>query len=166
MTSQMLVTLTLSFCLLLNSGSSPTQGPPEQKQVGAAFVPLCQILREPAKYNSKEVVTVGVAGNSFHQTDFFEPECTLPKHGGSLLLRFEDSYKLGQTADKKYFNLLKKEGTILVKFRGRFVSTGGPFGPEGSPYELLVTEILDLQKLSPEYRQQYSIGTGHTNPNN
>jgi hypothetical protein len=106
----------------------------------------------------------GVAGNSFHQTDFFDPECSLPKHGGSLRLRFADSYKLGQPEDKGYLKLLSKEGAIHAKLRGYFVSTAGPFSPEGSPFEFRVLQILDRQKLSREYREKYSIGTGQTDP--
>jgi hypothetical protein len=164
MRTGMLVVLTLFPFLPINGGCR-SQEQPEQKQGGAAFMALCQILQEPAKYDSKEVVTYGVAGNSFHQTVFFEPECSLPKHGGSLLLRFADSYELGQPAGKKYLKLLRKEGALHAKLRGYFVATGGPFGPEGSPFEFRVLEILDTQKLSKEYREKYSIGTGHTIPN-
>lgn len=140
------------------------QQPTAEKQGDASFVPLCQILQQPSKYDSKEIATEGVAGNSFHQTDFFDPECSLPKHGGVVRLRFDDSYKLGQAADKKEIKLLNKEGAIRAKYRGYFVSTGGPFGPEGSLFEFRILEILDVQKLTSEYRQKYSIGTGQTNP--
>jgi len=127
-------------------------------------VSLCDVLKSPAKYDSAEIITTGVAGNSFHQIDFFDPECSLPKHGGELAVPFDDSYKLGQPMDKKYFSMLRKEGAVRVKLRGHFVATGGPFGPEMAPYKLLILEIIEVQKLSKQYRQEYSIGTGRTNP--
>ena len=161
------ITLSLPVAAVLLSicGRANTRERIPQKQSEVQFVPLCQILKEPSKYDSSEIITYGVVGNSFHQAVFFDPECGLPKHGGSLRLRFADSYKLGQPEDKKERKLLSKEGAIHAKYRGYFVSTGGPFGPEGSPFEFLVLEILDMQKLSRKYREKYSIGTGHTDPN-
>lgn len=159
----LIVTLIVAGFLLPICGHY-NQGVSAAKQREDLFVPLCQILQQPWKYDSKEVVTYGVAGNSFHQVDFFDPECSLPKHGGGLRLRFAESHKLGQPQDKKYLKLLRKEGALRANLRGFFVGTGGPFGPEGSPFEFRIVEILDTQKLSTEYRKKYSLGTGQTNP--
>ncbi len=158
--SEIRLTLVLAISVL---GSPRVVGQTTQPQAASSFVALCDILRDPLKYDKKEVVTSGVEGNSFHQAQFFEPECSLPKHGGVVRIRFDDSYKLGQSMDKKLLKMLRTEGAVHIKARGYFVSNGGPFGPEGAPYEFLVLEVLDLQKLSSEYKQHYSIGTGHTN---
>src|ERR1700691_4164351 len=125
MATRILVGVIVACIFLPNSGRGRTLGQSEEKHGGAPVVTLCHILEQPAKYDSKEVITYGVAGNSFHQTDYFEPECSLPKHGGALRLRFDDSYKLGHPEDKKYLRLLKQEGAIHAKFRGYFVPTGG-----------------------------------------
>jgi hypothetical protein len=118
---------------------------------------VCDILKTPASFNGREVTVAGVAGNSFHQVDFWDPECALPKRGGAMLLRFADGYTLGQPGDKKYLHLLRTEGAVGLTVKGNFVSTGGPFGPEGAPYEFLITTVVEVRKLSKEYRQQFDI---------
>jgi len=77
-----------------------------------------------------------------------------------MLLRFAEDYRMGQPADKKYLHLLRKEGAVGLTVRGKFISTGGPFGPEGARYEFLISSIVEVRKLSKEYRQQFDIGTG------
>jgi|HubBroStandDraft_6_1064221.scaffolds.fasta_scaffold02203_3 hypothetical protein len=156
------LTIALAIALLGIRGAA---GQTTQPQNVPKVVALCDILRDPLQFDKKEVVTSGVEGNSFHQSQFFDPECSLPKHGGVIRIRFDDSYKLGQPEDKKLQKMLRTEGAVHVEVRGYFVSTGGPFGPETSPYEYLVLQVLAVQKLSSEYRQRYSIGTGETNPN-
>jgi len=158
-----------SICILLWIGIALPSRPAVQTQnpsnaATPPVVPLCEVLQFPAKYDSREIVTSGVTGNSFHQAQFFDPECSLPKHGGWLSPPFDESYKMGQSTDKKYFKMLRKEGAVWVKLRGRFVATGGPFGPEGAPYEFVILEIVDFHKLSKVYREQYSIGTGRVVP--
>jgi hypothetical protein len=80
-------------------------------------------------------------------------------------LRFAYDYKLGQPSDKRYFHMLRKEGAVGITVKGRFVSSGGPFGPQGARYEFLVSEVLDVRKLSKEYRQRNNIGSGQIDPN-
>jgi hypothetical protein len=77
-----------------------------------------------------------------------------------MLLRFADDYVLGQQADKKYLYLLRREGAVGLTVKGKLVSTGGPFGPEGSPYEFLISTVIEVRKLSKEYRKQFHIGSG------
>jgi hypothetical protein len=124
---------------------------------------MCEILKTPASFDGREVTVTGVAGNSFHEVDLWDPECALPKHGGAMLLRFADGYVLGQPGDKKYLHLLHKEGAVGLTVQGKFVSTGGPFGPEGAPYEFLILAVVEVRTLSKEYRQQFDIGSGKTN---
>jgi hypothetical protein len=160
--SEIRLTIALAIALLgIRSAAGPTTQPQNVPQV----VALCDILKDPLKFDKKEVVTSGVEGNSFHQSQFFDPECSLPKHGGVIRIRFDDSYRLGQPEDKKLLKMLRTEGAVHVEVRGYLVSTGGPLGPEMSPYEFLVLQVLAVHKLSSEYRQRYSIGTGKTNPN-
>jgi hypothetical protein len=144
--------------------SSPPFAQELHKSDAPPTVTLCDVLQSPEKYDSREIVTSGVAGNSFHQAVFFEPECSLPRNGGAMSVTFGHSYKLGQPMDKRYFTTLRKQGAIRVQLRGRFIASGGPFGPEGTKYEFVILEVLDVQKLSREYRQRYSIGTGRTVP--
>jgi hypothetical protein len=160
--SEIRLTITLITALL---GTCGAVGQTTRPQSVPQTVALCDVLKDPSGFNKQEVVTSGVEGNSFHQAQFFDPECSLPKRGGVIRIRFDDSYKLGQAEDKKLLKMLRTEGTVCVKVRGYFVSSGGPFGPEGAPYEFLVLEVLDVQKISNEYRWRYSIGTAHTNPN-
>jgi hypothetical protein len=83
-----------------------------------------------------------------------------------MLLKFADSYQLEKPVDKEYLHLLRKEGAVGVAVRGIFISTGGPFGPEGKSYELLIESVLQVRKLSKEYRQRFDIGSGKTNVKN
>jgi hypothetical protein len=160
--SEIRLTIALAIALLGIRGAA---GQAAQPQRVPQLVALCDILTDPLEFGKKEVVTSGVEGNSFHQADFFDPKCALPKHGGAAHIRFDDSYKLGQPGDKKLLKMLRAQGAVHITVRGYFVSTGGPFGPEGSPFEFLVLQVLDVHKLSSEYRQRYSIGTGQMNPN-
>ena len=80
-----------------------------------------------------------------------------------MFLRFADGYALGQPGDKKYLHLLRKEGAVGLTVKGKFVSTGGPFGPEGAPYEFLISTVVEVLKLSKEYREQFDVGSGKTN---
>jgi hypothetical protein len=121
---------------------------------------LCDVLKVPASFDGREIVVSGVAGNSFHQVDFWDPECSLLRHGGAMLMRFSDDYRMGQPEDKKYLRLLRKEGAVEITVRGKFVSSGGPFGPEGTRYEFLISSIIEVNKLSMEYRQKFDIGSG------
>jgi hypothetical protein len=132
------------------------------RQDGAALK-ACELLKEPASFDGKELIASGVAGNSFHQVDFWDPECALPKHGGAMHLKFADNYQLGQPGDKKYLHMLRKDGAVGLTVRGRFVASGGPFGPEGDPYRFLISSVVEVRKLSKEYRQRFDIGTGKTN---
>jgi hypothetical protein len=155
--------------ILLSIGIALPSRPEVQTQklsnsAARPVVSLCEVLQFPAKYDSHEIVTSGVTGNSFHQAQFFDPECSLPKHGGWLSVPFDESYKMGQSTDKKFFKMLRKEGAVWVQLRGRFVATGGPFGPEGAPYEFVILEIVAFHKLSKVYREHYSIGTGRVTP--
>ena len=131
----------------------------------SAVLKACELVKAPVSFDGKEVVVSGVAGNSFHQVDLWDPECTLPKHGGAMHLRFADNYQLGQPGDKKYFHLLRKEGAAGITVKGRFISSGGPFGPEGDAYEFLISSIVQVRRLSKEYRRLFDIGSGKTNPN-
>jgi hypothetical protein len=79
-----------------------------------------------------------------------------------MLLRFADGYALGEPGDKKYLHLLRKEGAVGLTVKGKFVSAGGPFGPEGAPYQFLISAVVEVRKLSKEYRQQFDIGSGKT----
>jgi hypothetical protein len=117
------------------------------------------MLRAPASFDGREVIASGVAGNGIHQTDFWDPECSLPKHGGAILLRFADTYKLGKAGDKRYHQMLHKEGAVGVTVKGTFVSTGGPYGP-AVQCEFLISSVIEVRKLSKVYRQQFDIGTG------
>ena len=143
-----------AYCLA--SGQTPGQ-------LDHPIARVCDILKTPASFDGREVTATGVAGNSFHQVDFWDPECALPKHGGAMLLRFANGYGLGQPGDKKYLHLLRREGAVALTVKGKFVSTGGPFGPEGAPYEFLISEVIKARKLSKEYRQRLDIGSGKTN---
>lgn len=80
-------------------------------------------------------------------------------------LRFADDYRLGQHNDKRYLRMLKKQGTVSIVIEGRFVASGGPFGPGMSRYEFLISRLIDVQKLTPEYRKRFGIGSGHTTLN-
>jgi hypothetical protein len=78
-------------------------------------------------------------------------------------LRFADGYELGKPEDKKYLQLLRKEGAVGITIKGKFVSSGGPFGPEGDPYEFRISSVVEVRKLSKDYRQRFHIGSGKTN---
>jgi hypothetical protein len=80
-----------------------------------------------------------------------------------MLLRFADSYELGKPGDKKYLRLLRKEGAVGITVTGRFVSFGGPFGPEGAPFEFLIFSVVEVHAISKDYRERFNIGTGKTN---
>ncbi len=123
-----------------------------------AALTLCRIFSAPTDFDGRDVVATGVAGNSFHQTDFWDPECPLPKHGGAARLRFAEGYVHGP--DKRYLGMLRKYGAVRLVVRGRFVASGGPFGPEGDRFEFQIVSIIEVQKLTREYRDRYSIGTG------
>jgi hypothetical protein len=127
------------------------------------IVSVCDMARSPASFDGRDVTVSGVAGNSFHQVDFWNPECDLPKNGGAILLRFAAGYGLGKPEDKKYFHLLRKEGAVGITLKGKFIFSGGPFGPEGAPSELLISSIIEVHKITKEYRKRYDIGSGKTN---
>jgi hypothetical protein len=133
--SEIRLTITLAIALL---GIRGTVGQTTQPQSVPQVVALCDILKDSSGFDKKEVVTSSVEGSSFHQADFVDPECSLPKHGGAAHIRFDDSYKLGQPEDKKLLKMLRSEGAVHDKVRGYFASIGGPFGPQVSPYEFLV----------------------------
>jgi hypothetical protein len=127
---------------------------------GALNVRICEVLKHPETFDGREIVVTGVAGNSLHSVLLWEPECSLPKHGGAMQIRLADVYKRSTTENKKFRRILNREGAVRLTVKGRFIATGGPFGPNGVPYEFIITSIMDVQKLSGEYRQQHDIGTG------
>ncbi len=122
---------------------------------------VCDVLKQTSAFDGRVLKLSGVAGNSFHQVDFWNPDCP----SAAMHLRFADSYKLGDPSDEKYFRMLKKEGSVSIVVDGRFLAKEGSFGPEGSRFEFQISRIIEVQKLTPEYRKRYGIGSGHTTLN-
>ena len=119
---------------------------------------LCDVQKAPASFDGQEVVVSGVAGNSFHWVDFWDPECG----SAPIYLKFSDSYRMGQPQDKKYFHLLRKNGAVGITVKGKFVSSGGGGGPQMARFEILISSVVEVRELSKEYRQRFDIGSGKT----
>jgi len=140
------------ICATALGQSVPTTGPRR--------VQICDILKAPGSFDGRELLISGVAGNTLHSVLLWEPECTLPEHGGAIQIRFADSKVLATTFGRRYLRMLRREGGMHLTAQGKFRSTGGPFGPNGVAYEFTITSILDVQKLSDSYKRLYDIGTG------
>ena len=76
----------------------------------AAETSVCDVLKQTSACDGRVMQLSGVAGNSFHQVDFWKPECP----SAAMHLRFADDYRLGQHNDNRYLRMLKKQGAVSI----------------------------------------------------
>ncbi len=110
--------------------------------LSAEAVPLCTVLSDAAKYDSKEITVRGLYRMVLHGAVLTSPACVKTK----VNMRRSSDYKADKHASAIMRSLTKKDQfqSVVVVIRGTFrvAQQGQCFGQNCLPYEIEEHELL------------------------
>jgi hypothetical protein len=107
---------------------------------------LCDVFRSPAVYDQKALSLEGVLFPSFHSVFLLSPSCRsthdLDFSTEAILPPSWESLRNGKQLRK----FLRRRKSASVKLIGTFEYSGHPYGPEGTRFRFVISEISSVEK--------------------
>jgi hypothetical protein len=134
----------LTILLMTLSILPSVAGLNHQQKQSSKSAPLkttyCELVRNPDKYNGREVTIHATYRYGLEMQDLFCLEC---RDAGKTWLELnEDMFPKAKSVLKK---MPKYAGTVNANFTGVFVSTMGPYGDGGYRFQFVVTAINNIE---------------------
>jgi hypothetical protein len=105
-------------------------------------VEYCALVKNPEKYDGKEVTVRATYRYGFEWSEIFCLDC---RDTGKTWLEIGDITKKSEKILKKF---PKDDGTINALFTGTFESSKGPFGDGGYRFRLMLKEISQAKLVT------------------
>ncbi|HKS30533.1 MAG TPA: hypothetical protein VJS44_22095 [Pyrinomonadaceae bacterium] len=109
-----------------------------------SVVTYCDLVRNPEKYDSKEVTVRATYRYGFEWQEMFCLEC---REIGKTWIEFKD---IAPDVKAQLRKLPKHQGTINAVFTGTFQSSNGPFGDGGYSFRFIVKAVSRIEVISKD----------------
>jgi hypothetical protein len=130
--------------LLLRICVSPCWGAPSEQ---APSVSYCDLLSAPQNYDKRIIATEALVASSEHEVHVFDSACrstvTDDRSASIELPNGWNSTKPG----KKLSKILRHDRTAKAAFEATFYASGGPYGPEGTRFRLVMQRLISVEEI-------------------
>lgn len=143
--------LVLAVALLFSSigqTALASQRELKQRKTVQNLVAFCDLVTNPAKYNSKEITTRATYRYGFEWQEVFCLSCE-----GESKVWLEFSEDLNEKSEAALRKAPKDHGVINAVFTGTF-RTMGPYGDGGYRFELEVKDVKNVEVVSKDIKHQ------------
>jgi hypothetical protein len=128
---------------VLGSGTNTRQG----SSCSPPTVTYCDLVKNPERYDGKEVIVRAAYRYGFEWQEMFCLEC---REIGKTWLELDDD--ITPTSKAALRKAPKNEGTINAVFSGTFHSSKGPYGDGGYRFKFVVKTISQVEVVYKDGR--------------